>query len=103
MTSLIPNHTVFLALPVECSQWTSIMNLNLKNNKIGDLIGPVMQTWVQMERLYMGSNLLKRIPVEIGLLLNAVEFDFSSNFIEALPTSLSLCTNLELLHLGMMY
>lgn len=38
--------------------------------------------------------------MEIGLLVNAIEFDFSSNFIETLPTSLSLCINLELLHLG---
>jgi Leucine-rich repeat (LRR) protein len=91
---------MYSALPLECAQWTNIANLNLKNNKIGDLLGPIMQSWIQLERLYLGSNLLRRIPMEIGLLLNAVEFDFSGNFIESLPISLSLCTNLELLHLG---
>ena len=85
---------------MESAQWTSINYLNLKNNKIGDLVGPVMQTWANMEKLYLGSNLLRRLPTEIGLLQNAVEFDFSSNFLESIPSSLALCTNLELLHLG---
>jgi Leucine-rich repeat (LRR) protein len=122
-SQLIESHhylTILSALPMESSHWSSMVSLNLKNNKIADLIGPVMQNWLpvclvlqsfvisldmltthnQMEKLYLGSNLLKRIPFEIGMLGNATELDFSRSISSSLidPTQTDNCSTSQQLH-----
>jgi hypothetical protein len=50
--------------------------VNLKNNKITD-VGSLPAAWLQLERLYLGSNLLTTIPFEIGACVQVKELDFS--------------------------
>ena len=75
LTALI-NSLRNLGLPLEASHWEEVQVINLKNNKIAD-IGTLPQFWPNLERLYLGMNLLTSIPFEIGTCTQLLELDFS--------------------------
>lgn len=88
------------SLPVECSHWGQLQILNLKNNKIMEINGEILQSWSNVEKLYLGRNLIKILSEDIGYCNQLVELDLSSNGLETVPFALSQCTALKLLHLG---
>jgi len=88
------------SIPAEACAWQVLTHLNMKNNKIVAVTSDHLNAWPVLQKLYLGSNLLTEIPDEVGNLTQAVEIDFSNNAIEVIPNTLSLCTSLQLLHLG---
>jgi Leucine-rich repeat (LRR) protein len=88
------------ALPEELAEWKGVEHINVKNNKLVELPPSIFQSFPSIQRLYVGGNLLRTLPEEIGHCTALVALDFSNNQIEALPVALEQCTNLELLHCG---
>jgi hypothetical protein len=94
---LPPNNNYYyflVGMPAEASNWSNITVVNLKNNKIAD-IGSLPAAWSQLERLYLGSNLLTTIPFEIGACVQVKELDFS--WYEILVTCGVVCADCVLL------
>ena len=48
----------------------------MKNNKINDL-GTLPQYWTQIEKLFLGTNLINTIPFEIGSCKELLVLDLS--------------------------
>jgi Leucine-rich repeat (LRR) protein len=89
------------AIPDACVAWTQIERLDFRNNKISEIPGCLLSSWKdKLEKIFMGYNLLKVIPEEIGECIHLIEVEFSNNAIEALPLSIANCHDLQHLHLG---
>jgi Leucine-rich repeat (LRR) protein len=87
-------------IPTEAENWKEITYLNIKNNQISDFLDIFAEKWKKMEKLYCGSNLLTKVPDDLGNMDKLLELDISNNALESVPQSISMCYDLELLHLG---
>lgn len=65
------------SIPIACSSWTSIEQVNFRNNKITEIPGEIFNSWLELKKIYMSYNLLKKIPEEIGSCIKLIEADFS--------------------------
>jgi len=88
------------SLPKEVAEWPALQYINAKHNKLKELPEGCFRSWPQLERLYLSGNQLTEISDDIGYCQRLTEADFSNNMIEIIPTALSMCSALVLLHLG---
>jgi hypothetical protein len=52
----------------------------MRNNKLTEINGEIFQSWSNIEKLYLGKNLLKNISEDIGYCNQLVELDISRYF-----------------------
>ena len=87
-------------LPEGCVNWTELEFINCKNNQIAELPEAITDKWKKIVKIYMGGNALTALPEDIGNFDQLTELDASNNALDSIPTSLGLCYELQMLHLG---
>eukprot|EP00741_Cyanophora_paradoxa_P004728 tig00000826_g4586.t2 len=78
----------------------NIRQLNLSHNKLTSIPGNELERLVNLEKLYVSSNRLGALPVEIGRLADLHVLDVRDNRLDALPTELGRLSGLRVLALN---
>ncbi|XP_056429608.1 leucine-rich repeat serine/threonine-protein kinase 2 isoform X2 [Hyla sarda] len=107
ITTLRLSHNKFNSIPKEILQLSHLRTVDLSNNQISNLPGPLewasinlreivlnhneisilnigdlskdSSRWSRLEKLHLSHNMIKEIPPEIGFLVNVTCFDISHN------------------------
>ncbi|XP_044136143.1 leucine-rich repeat serine/threonine-protein kinase 2 isoform X1 [Bufo gargarizans] len=107
MTTLRLSHNEFTSIPKEILQLSYLRTVDLSNNQISNLPGPLewaslslreillshnqihilnleylrkdASRWSRLEKLHLSHNMIKEIPPEIGFLVSVTCFDISHN------------------------
>lgn len=103
LTSLVRlnlSHNPLGQIPLKFSQLKNLHELWLNNINLYDLPTNIFVNLTQLEKLSLKSNHLRRLPADIGYLIELRWLSVEDNELNDLPDSLQDCANLSYLNLN---